>query len=184
VGKAGIMTHELNLKPVRPTVEIMKMLENKGLIYRLCPGHDIDNPPPGGCAVRDIYVSDSRFGPHKIIAVTINRQEFSAFGTHSENEEFLLIGNASVKPLYLLIALMDKKILAKKIEENTLTPDDFLLLDCIFNDPELSFFIMKKDVPHGEATTEGGDALPSFYVTEGRDLDLIPIDFKNYRLVF
>jgi hypothetical protein len=178
------MTNELNLKPVRPTVEIMKMLEDKGLIYRLCPDHDVFNPPLGDIAFKELYVSDSRFGPHKIIAVTINKQEFSAFGTHSENEEFLLIGNTCVKPLYLLIALMDKKELAKKIEENTLKADDFLLLDCIFNDPELSFFIMKKNVPHGEATTEGGGTPPSFYVTEGRDLDLITTDFKNFNLVF
>jgi hypothetical protein len=174
------MKKTLQLKPIRSNEQIMKMLESRKLIHRLCPGCDVHNPPPGDIAFSELYVSDPRFGPHKIISVTINRFEFSAFGTHSDNEEFILIGEEKAKPLYLLIALMNKADLEEKISNNTLTSEDFILLECVYNDPKLSFFTMFKDTPHGEATISGNEIPPSFYVTESKDLDLILTDFKDY----
>ena len=176
------MKKKLYFKPVRPTVEVMKMLENKGLIYRLCPGHDELNPPAGEIDYKELYVSDEKYGPHRIITVTINRFSFSEFGTHSDNEEFLIIGDTNVKPLYLLVALMNKEDFNKKIENGTLSEEDFILLDLEYNNPETSFFIMNKNIPHGEATVEGNIKAPSFYVTESRGLDLIKTDFKDFEI--
>ena len=174
------MKQILQPEAVRPTRETMQMLEDKGLIHRLCPGHDTHNPPLGEIEFSELYASDRKFGPHRIISVTINRMEFSAFGTHSDHEEFLLIGREDTKPLYLLIALLEESELSQRIAAETLTADDFLLLDLVFNDPELSFFTMKKGVPHGEATSGGDGIPPTFYVTEPQDLDLIPTNFAEY----
>ncbi len=52
-----------------------------------------------------------------------------------------------------------------------------------YNDPEVSFFTMLREVPHGEATAEVPGRPATFYVTEPRDMgtDLTP--FGDYRLV-
>ena len=176
----GIMSYLIELKPQEMTEKVMKDLEKKGLIYRLCPGHDVLEPEYGEIAWKKIYEADEKFGPHQIISVTVDRNSFSAFGVHSENEEFLLLGKNEDKPLYLLIALCDRQTLMKKIKDETLCKDDFILLHCRFNDPETSFFIMKKGVPHGEASIPGTSHPPSFYVAESRDIDLIKIDFNKF----
>ena len=59
----------------------MVHLEELGLIIRLRPGgHDLA-AQPGETLGESIYESADRYGPHKLIAVTVNRAEFAAFGT-------------------------------------------------------------------------------------------------------
>ena len=47
-------------------------------------GHDLA-AQPGETLGDSIYETANRFGPHKLIAVTVNRAEFAAFGTHPGN---------------------------------------------------------------------------------------------------
>ena len=87
--------------PVPMTGELMADLERRGLIIRLRPGgHDLA-AEPGETLGESIYETADRYGPHKLIAVTVNRAEFAAFGTHPGNEEFLLLGNPDSQPMYL-----------------------------------------------------------------------------------
>jgi predicted Fe-Mo cluster-binding NifX family protein len=117
-----------------------------------------------------------------LIAVTVNRFKFGAFGTHDDNEEFILIGDPNSKPMYLAIALCTKVELDKKIHMHTLTAQDFLVLKAKYNDPQVSFFVMLKDVPHGEASVDSEGKPPYFYVTESRDQTIHFTDFGSYEL--
>ena len=55
-----------------------------------------------------------------------------------------------------------------------------VMIERHYNDPKASFFVMLADVPHGEAMVPvAGKPVPSFYVTESRDL---PLDVRKYRL--
>jgi hypothetical protein len=69
-----------------------------------------------------------------------------------------------------------------KIKNRTLVAQDFLALRMKFNDPEVSFFTMLKDVPHGEVTVDGPERCASFYVTEPRDILIDQIDLCEYKL--
>ena len=161
----------------------MAHLEELGLIIRLRPGgHDLA-AQPGQTLGESIYETADRYGPHKLIAVTVNRAEFAAFGTHPDNEEFLLIGNPASQPMYLAVALCLRVEFEEKVKTGRLSVADLVLIECRYNDPEVSFFVMRADVPHGEAIVPAtGKPAPSFYVTESRDLPLDVLDLRKYRL--
>lgn len=177
------MKQKILLKPVEMTPDLMMDLEERKLIIRLSPGHHDIPAQPGETLDKIIYESKDESGPHKLIGVTVNNPNFNEFGTHPDNEEFLLIGNPNTKPLYLVIALHHKDKLQEKIERKILIAEDFVCLRIKYNDPEVSFFTMLADTPHGEATVEGEDELPSFYVTESRDLGQDITDFGEYQIV-
>lgn len=163
--------------PIRDmTPELMQELEDRGLILRMTPGRHRFEIPEGDGVGRDLYISRASAGPHKLISVAISRTQFSAFGFHEENEEFLLLGGEeNERPLLLLVALCDASVLRRKLAQGTADPQDFICLRCRFNDPQVSFFVMKKGVPHGEAA-EHTNGLPStFYVTESAGIHLIPL---------
>ncbi|NIR02472.1 MAG: hypothetical protein GTN78_20110, partial [Gemmatimonadales bacterium] len=98
-----------------------------------------------------IYDSAEDLGPHRLITVSVNSTSFDEFGTHVDNEEFLLIGDPDTKPLYLIVALCDEARLARRIASKTLSASDLVCLRVKYNDPEVSFFTMLAEVPHGEA---------------------------------
>lgn len=172
----------LELRPAEMTESVMKDLEERGLIIRLCPNHDALPAAPGETLWRLVYEPKDGYGPHRLITVTVNREEFAGFGTHPDNEEFLLIGDAETQPLFIVIALVSAGELDEKISSRTLRPDDFIALRARFNDPRVSFFVMRAGVPHGEAIADEGRRPPSFYVTESRDLPLDLTVFGDYRL--
>lgn len=168
--------------PVREmTPELMEQMEREKLIIRLCPGHDdIMDAPEGETSWYALYEGKEGFGPHKIIAITVNRQGFPGFGTHQDQEEFWLIGQNDSMPMYILVARMQLEEYEKKAVAGTLTEDDFYLLRAKYNDPWVSFFVMRAGVPHGEGIFDRGGKLPSFYVTESRDLPLDLCDNGEY----
>ncbi len=173
----------LTLAPVTMTPAVMADLEARGLILRLAP-HRHDLPAePGHTLDRPIYKSADKWGPHMLISVTVNRVPFNDFATHPDNEDFILVGDPDTKPLYLVVALMRRPELAAKVAAGTISPADFVCLHVKWNDPDVSFFTMLADVPHGEAITASEGRCPTFYVTEGRDLPNDLFDFGPYELV-
>jgi hypothetical protein len=172
----------LNLKPVEMTGQIMVDLERKGLIMRLCPGHDELDAPRGETLWKLIYEPKEEYGPHRLITVTVNREEFAGFGTHPDNEEFWLIGDSDTQPMYLAISFLDAEALSEKINAGTLEENDFIALRIKYNDPSVSFFVMRAGVPHGEAILDRGRRPPSFYVTESLNLPLNLTRFGNYQI--
>ncbi|MDR2433228.1 MAG: hypothetical protein LBD47_01495 [Treponema sp.] len=170
------------LQPVEMTGQIMDDLEKKGLIMRLCPGHDELDAAPGETVWKLLYEPKEGYGPHRLISVTVNREEFAGFGTHPDNEEFWLVGGGDTQPMYLAISFLGEAELAAKIAAGTLTESDFIALWIKYNDPELSFFVMRAGVPHGEAIVNCGKRPPSFYVTESLNLPLNLTAFGGYEL--
>ena len=169
--------------PVREmTKEIMEAMEEEGLIVRLAPHHHDIETPCGSTGFEALYEGAEGYGPHKIIALTVNRENFPGFGTHPDQEEFWLIGDNAAKPMYILVARMELSAFQRKVREETLTADDFYLLRAKYNDPEVSFFVMKKGIPHGEGIFDTEGVCPSFYVTESRDLPLDLCDMGNYEI--
>lgn len=164
------------------TEEVMQHLEDIGLIIRICPSHHRFNIPAGSGVGRNIYVSELLTGSHKLLSVMIDRTEFSAFGFHDANEEFLLLGGIEEKAMYLMIALCNREQLEGKIVLKTLSSDDFVCLRCKFNDPDVSFFTMKKDIVHGEACADEEGLPASFYVTEPSNTALHRLDMNGYTL--
>jgi hypothetical protein len=169
------------LKPVEMTPSIMSDLERRNLIMRLGPRRHELPAKFGETLDKSVYESKG-YGPHKLVTVTVNRVTLPEFGTHPDNEDFLLIGDPSCKPLYVVIALHRLDQLNQKIKQRTLSPDDFVCLHVKYNDAEVSFFTMLANVPHGEAVTKKEGRPPSFYVTEGRDLPSPNMDLGDYEL--
>ncbi|HXB96513.1 MAG TPA: hypothetical protein VNZ54_00580 [bacterium] len=174
----------LRLRPQAATPALMARLERRGLILRLAPGAHALAPPPGKSAGRLVYAGEQAWGPHKLIAVTANNTELRGLGTHPDNEEFLLIGDAKARPLVLVVALHQKEELGRRVAQGRLRASDFVALVLRPNDPLTSFFVMLKGTPHGEATVPGRAQPPSFYVTEGRDLPTERVDFGDYALAW
>jgi hypothetical protein len=176
------MVDKIHLTPIEMTPQIMQELEDRGLIIRLCPGHHVLEPKENETLNKKLYSSAVEYGPHMLITVTVNWYELAAFGTHDENEEFILIGKPDTKPLYLVISKCMRQELDAKISSRTLSADDFWAIQVKFNDPLVSFFTMLKNVPHGEMTTPGSGEPPSFYVTEPMNNTLNQTNFNFYKL--
>lgn len=164
------------------TKEVMEAMEEEGLIVRLAPHHHDIETPRGNTWFEDLYEGVEGYGPHRLIAITVNRENFLGFGTHPDQEEFWLIGDNDAKPMYILVARMGLEAFQKKVREEDLSADDFYLLKAKYNDPEVSFFVMKKGIPHGEGIFGGEGVCPSFYVTESRNLPLDLCDMGNYEI--
>lgn len=170
------------MTPIEMTPAVMQDLERRNLIVRLCPHHHELDAQPGETRSQSLYESDPRYGGHKLITVTVNRTTFAAFGTHPDNEEFLLIGDPATTPMYLAVALHMRDELQRRIAAGQLSSADFVCLHVKYNDPEVSFFTMLKDVPHGEAIADAPGRAPSFYVTEPTAMGLERTAFGDYQL--
>ena len=169
--------------PVREmTKEMMMAMEEEGLIIRLAPHHHDIETPEGNTWFESLYDGVEGYGPHRLIAITVNRENFPGFGTHPDQEEFWLIGDNAAKPMYILVARMPLAAFQKKVQEKTLTSEDFYLVKAKYNDPEVSFFVMRKGIPHGEGIFDKEGPCPSFYVTESRDLPLDICDMGDYEI--
>ena len=174
---------EIKIVPTEMTPAIMEELEKKKYIIRLSPQKHVPEAREGETKVSRIYQGEPGYGQHMLIGVTVNRTTLDSFGTHPDNEEFLLIGSKDTKPMYLVIALCSKEELDEKIRNKTLSKSDFTALTCKYNDPEVSFFVMLKNVPHGECVAKSDGTPASFYVTEPTDMGIRRTDFAQYSLV-
>lgn len=173
---------KINIKPVQCTEEVMALLENHGVITRLMPGKNILETEPGESRHETLYSCDERYGPHKLITVTINGTKPKNFLYHNDREDFMLIDLPNREPLVLTVCLFNKEVLNKKIADQTLSADDFMSVLMESNHPQLSFFTMNPGFAHVETVLNTSDNPPSFYVAESRDLDENFIDLKNYEL--
>ncbi len=84
--------------------------------------------------------------------------------------------------MYLALSELSAEDLAGKAHEGTLSAADFLAVRVKYNDPETSFFVMLKGVPHGEGISDAQGKPPSFYVTESIGLPNNVRDLGNYCL--
>lgn len=172
----------INVKPVPVSEEVMVKLEECSVIRMLRPGKDILEVGMGESKHQSVYECDETFGPHKLICVTINSVEPTNFLYHNDHEDFILLDLPDREELIITMSLHHHCVLEEKIENKTITEEDFISVIFKPNDPFLSFFTMKAGYPHVETCRRLSQKPPSFYVTESRDLDENYIDFKEYEL--
>jgi hypothetical protein len=173
---------KINLKPILATPSIMEGLEKKGIITRLRPGAHELQANKGVSTHKSLYESDDKFGPHKLITVTINSCHPERFLYHNDNEDFMILDHLDREALVITIAVDHYDLLNQKIKNKTLSSSDFISLILEPNNPEISFFTMHKGYAHVETCLLESEKPPSFYVSECRDLDENFIDFKTYQL--
>jgi len=174
------MTQLIEVQAVEMTPAVMQDLEDRGAIIRLAPNRHTPSVAKGDNRDELIYQSDPAHGPHQLIAVTVDSPRFGNFGIHTDNEEFMLIGDPATKTMVIMVALCSQEELEQKAASGTLGASDFIALRAKYNDPEVSFFTMLKDIPHGEAAAEGEGKPGSFYVTEPGNMATHVTDFGDY----
>lgn len=174
---------KLIIEPVDNSIKVMEQLEEFGVITLLGPGRHCLDVNANSSDYETMYSAKEKFGPHKLICVTINSTEPTNFLYHSDIEDFMLIDRVGTEDLILTISLVKQSVLNEKINNGTISKNDFISLKCKKNDPYTSFFSMNKFYPHVETVLKSTSNPPSFYVGESRDLDENLIDFKNYTLV-
>jgi hypothetical protein len=180
--KGEKMKIDIELIPEEMTVEKMEVLEEAGLILRICPKHHELFVEDDQTKVEPLYISDPDFGSHQLITVTVNRSQPAAFGSHPDNEDVLLLGDPQSKPMWFIFSNQKRESLEEKIQTGSLCSNDFIAFKTKFNDPEISFFTILKDTPHGECTVALPGKPPSFYVTEPSNMPLNKIDFGTYQI--
>lgn len=174
----------LVLQPVDMNRETMSMLEDKGLIRRIIPGGDVAGPVDGDNLGRSLYESDERFGGHKLIVATIGATALRYFGCHDDNEDVWMLGLDCWRPMYFVVGTCLVDEFEEKVRRGSLSENDLVCLRVRYNDPEASFFVMKKHVPHGEFVIPVDAPAPSFYVTEAVNLAIRPISFGENNVEF
>ncbi len=172
------------LQPVDMNRESMSMLEDKGLIHRIAPGKDVAGPVGDDNLGRSLYESEERFGGHKLIVATIGATKLRYFGCHDDNEDVWMLGLANWRPMYFVVATCLVDEFEAKAKDGLLTESDLVCLRARYNDPEASFFVMKKHVPHGEFVIPTIAAAPRFYVTESTNLVIRPVSFGQHVVEF
>lgn len=170
----------LRFCPVDASEEVLDLLEQRGCILRMTPDIRTRHPELNLDRQATIYQSSPARGAHMMIYVTAAGIHFPCFGYHEDNEEFLLIEKEGTRPLFLLFSLIHHDELKRKIDEGTVTEDDFICMRCVFNDPYLSFFTVLKGCAHAEGTIEAeGLEVPHFFVTEPSDIGFTRIDLPE-----
>ena len=169
------MTHRLRLRPEDADDARCEELARLGCIRRLGPGRHAAEAAPGWTADRVLHDSKEAHGPHRLLAVTVNRSQ-PVFEVHPDDEVFWLLGDPAARALVVAIALHSAGELQRRAAAGLLVAADFVCLRMRLNDPGTGFFVLRAGVPHAEVAEPGGGAAPSFYVTEGRDL---PVEYPG-----
>ena len=172
----------IDLKPVEMTQSLMESLERDGLIIRLAPRNHEMKVPSGKSEGLAVYHSDPQYGGHMLLAVTCDDPGLHRFGFHPDNEEFLFIGPTDCETIYLAIYKGMIDDLNARIAAGTVNADQFVCLTIKYNDPYLSYFTVKANVPHGECARKPSANPPSFYVLEPSGLPTNIVDFKSFHL--
>lgn len=175
----------LIFKPVDASEEILNLLEQKGCILRMTPDICEKHPELHLDKQATIYQSSPSRGAHMMIYVTASGVNFPCFGYHEDNEEFLLIEKEGKKPLFLLFSIIDNKQLTHKIENGSVSEQDFICMRCVYNDPYLSFFTVLKGCAHAEGTIKiDGQEPPHFFVTEPSNIGFTRINLPELRIEY
>lgn len=172
----------LRLTVKKACAEDMGKLEQLGLITRLLPPEDLTDIAEGDIRVQTIYSTDPKYGSHKLIFVNTHLMQ-SRLSYHPDKEDVILVNpDGQTKPLVWVFGLHRREAFEERVRAGTLSDGDLVALEIPFNDPSASFFTVHENVPHYEVTVPGPGRSPSFWVTEPKDLPIVPIDLAGYRI--
>ena len=83
---------------------------------------------------------------------------------------FLNPSNVDYKELYIVFALDKIDTFSKKLSKNNLTSKDFIAIEVVYNEPNLSFFTILKNTVHCEVVKDENKQHPIFFVAESSHL--------------
>jgi len=171
---------QITLKPVKSSAKVVKYLEKKGLISVLKPTDKALKTRTKTGTVDILYTSNKRFGSHRLMCIG-KRTKKVQLCYHFDNEDFIFInpGNIDYQKLYLIFALDKIDVFSKKLSKNLLSSKDFVAVEIVYNDPNLSFFTMLKKTVHCEVVKDEDKQHPVFFVTESSDLKNNKIKHKD-----
>lgn len=171
---------QITLKPVKSSTKVFKYLEKKGLISVLKPTDKALKTRTKTGTVDILYTSNKKFGSHRLMCIG-KRTKKVQLCYHFDNEDFIFInpGNIDYQKLYLVFALDKIDVFSKKLSENLLSSKDFVAVEIVYNDPNLSFFTMLKKTVHCEVVKDEDKQHPVFFVTESSDLKNNKIKHKD-----
>ena len=178
------MTRKIvNLIPRAISKEALMELDARGLVMVFKPTELTLNPPGEDNVGEALYVSDPAYGPHRLIAVGVNKSHVR-LGVHGDNEEFLIPEqDEDVKPVYLVICHLPEAEIGRQDREGRLTESDFTCLSLYPAPRGAEMFTMLKGTVHCEATMPGPGKIGCFYVTESSDLNVNWVDLENTEIV-
>ncbi|RKP48935.1 hypothetical protein D7Z26_21505 [Cohnella endophytica] len=175
-----MISTSIRLKPEPITLALLEQLQAEGLIRLFNPTERTIQALPGENAVESLYESPEEYGPHKLIAVGVNKYKVR-LGTHPDHEEFLIPAHGNeVKPVYLLICRLRKEEALASDRQGTLKTEDFTCLSLYPAPRGAEMFTMLAGTLHCEFTIPGDKAIGPFYVTESRDLPIEWIDLNRH----
>lgn len=171
---------QITLKPVKSSTKVFKYLEKKGLISVLKPTDKALKTRTKTGTVDILYTSNKKFGSHRLMCIG-KRTKKVQLCYHFDNEDFIFInpGNIDYQKLYLVFALDKIDVFSKKLSKNLLSSKDFVAVEIVYNDPNLSFFTMLKKTVHCEVVKDEDKQHPVFLVTESSDLKNNKIKHKD-----
>jgi hypothetical protein len=160
----------------------MLELERHNLVSRLLPPADTLEASEGEFKAKAMYKTDSQYGGHMLLFVSLNLLE-GTLNYHPGNEEVFLVNRGEeTKPLIWVFALSRREDIEAKIAGGTLKSSDFAAYIIPFNDPNLSCFTIYAGTPHYEITVPGTGQNPYFWVGESAELPRVDIDLHGYQL--
>ena len=170
----------IKLKPVKPSIKVFNYLEKKGLISVLKPTDKAIKTRTKTGTVDVLYTSNKRFGSHRLMCIG-KRTKKVQLCYHFDNEDFIFINpsNVDYQKLYLVFALDKIDVFGKKLSENLLSEKDFVAVEIVYNNPNLSFFTVLKKTVHCEIVEDENKQHPVFFVTESSNLKNNKIKHKG-----
>jgi hypothetical protein len=175
---------QITLKPVKSSIKVFNYLEKKGFVARLKPTRKtIDTRTKTG-AVDILYTSNKNFGAHRLMCIG-KRNKKVQMTYHLDNEDLIFLNpyNDDYQKLYIVFALDKIDFFNKKLSKNLLTNKDFIAVEIVFNDPNLSFFTILKKTVHCEVVKDENKQHPIFFVAESSKLKNNKIKHKNLKIV-
>jgi hypothetical protein len=170
----------IKLKPVKSSIKVFNYLEKKGLISVLKPTNKAIKTRTRTGTVDILYTSNKKFGSHRLMCIG-KRTKKVQFSYHLDNEDLLFINpsNVDYQKLYLIFALDKIDVFNKKLSKNLLNNKDFIAIEIVYNNPNLSFFTVLKKTVHCEVVKDEDKQHPVFFVTESSDLKNNKIKHKD-----
>ena len=173
---------QITLKPIKSSIKIFSYLEKKGLISVLKPTDKAIRTRTRTGTVDILYTSNKNFGSHRLMCIG-KRTKKVQLCYHLDNEDFLFINSAKIdyQKLYLIFALDKIEVFNKKLSKNLLSNKDFIAIEIVYNDPNLSFFTLLKKTVHCEVVKDEDKQHPVFFVAESSNLKNNKIKHKELK---
>lgn len=174
----------ITLRPVKSSMEVFNYLEKKGFVARLKPTKKAVDTRTKTGTVDILYTSNKNFGSHRLMCIG-KRDKKVQMTYHLDNEDLIFLNpsNVDYQKLYIVFALDKIDIFSKKLSKNILTSKDFMAVEIVYNNPNLSFFTILKKTVHCEVVKDEDKQHPIFFVAESSNLKNNKIKHKDLKIV-